>query len=350
MAFISALTLRAAARARRAGNVKKALAVLDGAVAAGGRDPRLSLARARLTGDFSPILNDPGSFAHAPGVLIVAARGALRAGDASAACRALDAARAAAPRNTALDTLSALALVSRDGVGALAVARTAVLDATPGAQSLALLAVEEALIAKDPADRGAKLRDEPLGGAIGAALGLLDDAAVWLGWAIGHLLNLIVNFGDANKRAAYRLVTEGDRLSGFFRDDEAAEKFRKALRHDPHNPEALESLITYSLTRGETDAAEAHLAALEKATEGNPPPSHARWRGDILFLRGQWREALEHYVSVEPAFKLDYHLPYRMGLCRLRLGERAAAVELFERAMCHAHPGLLEERLGRFSA
>lgn len=347
MAFLSAFTLRSVSYAR---DLDTALTMLDGAIAMGEIDQRLRLARARVTGDYAPILDDLETLSHAPGVLIVAAREALRSGDPTAAIRALDAARRAAPRNATLETLAAAAQAASGDSNALAAARRHILNATPGAQALALLAVEEALVAKDPADRGAKLRDEPLGGAIGAALGLLDDTAVWLGWAIGLLLNLVINAGDAPKRAAYRLVTEGDRLAGFFRNDEAAEKFRQALRHDPHNPEALESLITYSLTRGEPDAAETHLAALEKATEGNPPPSHARWRGDILFLRGQWREALEHYVSVEPAFKLDYHLPYRMGLCRLRLGERAAAVELFERALCQAHPGLLEERLSRMVA
>ena len=350
MAFMSTLTLRAAARARRAGDAPKALAILDGAIAGGGNDPRLYIQKGRLTGDYSPLLANPEVFAHAPGALIVAARAALRAGDPSAAARALEAARLAAPRNGTLETLAALAAVPRDGQDAVAGARNAILNATPGAQALALLAVEESLIAASPADRGAALRDEPLGGAAGAALGLLDDAAVWLGWAFGHLLNQIVNFGDAKKRAAYRQVTEGDRLAGFFRDDEAADRFREALRHDPRNPEALESLINYSLARSDAAAAESYLAALEKTVEGEPPPRLARWRGDLLFLRGQWREALARYLAVEPAFPLDYHLPYRMGLCRLRLGERPEAADLFERALSQAHPGLLEERLARLSA
>ncbi|MGK7344524.1 MAG: tetratricopeptide repeat protein [Candidatus Nitrospinota bacterium M3_3B_026] len=347
MSASPAPAMRKAARLAAAGRRDEAAGLLTEAARGVKPDPRIFIRKGLLTGaiaDFEKAMEaDPGNRA-APFFLALAA---LERGELVKAEKAVTEALRLAPGNHSAMALSAVIAARGGETGALPRAAGAVPSAVTRVQALALLEVERAIHAMDARDMGAAEREERLKGPAGWLLDRLDDAAVWASWALSHALNLVLNMADPEKRALYRNITEGDRLAGLGRMDEAAEFFEKALKIDPDNPEALESLAEYHLEKGGPEKAAEFLDRLERALGETRDPSLLKRRGEIFWMSKKISEAREAFAEAGRMAPLDYFPPYREGLSALRMGDEAGAREAFAETLSRINPRLVTERTER---
>ncbi len=58
---------------------------------------------------------------------------------------------------------------------------------------------------------------------------------------------------------------------------------------------------------------------------GHRPTESLRSRGDFLYQRGDYAAAAEEYAEIADRYPGDWEAHYRLGLCRLELGELSAA-------------------------
>ena len=216
-----------------------------------------------------------------------------------------------------------------------------------------MLEVERRIIQSRPGERGAAEKEDTLGGPFGILLDRLDDLAAIMGFALSYSINLVKHAADPEKRALYRLITQGDRLWAMRRHGDAAQRFEEALRMDPACVESLESLTRHYLNEGETAKAVARFSALEKslASTGDAMPPHiVRVSADLAFFTGKHEKAVSLYAETIKTSPHDYVAPYRRGLCLLRMGDEKGAAESFRLALCRPNPKLMEERFDALEA
>lgn len=319
--------------------------ILTAAIDAGETDPRLWLQRGERA-DFDQAARLRPDSKAAPFMAAVAA--ALEnAPDAFALAR-----KAAADRsNVSAQALAAtLALETGDAAPLADRALRKNLPAVTGpVKGMLLAAVERHISFLDPADRGAPEREDILNGPLGWLLDRFDDLSVAITWGAARIVNVVVHRGDPARRAAFRAVISGDVRTAYKRPG-AVDAYRLALVHDPACEEAVESLIRFHLDRGDVADARSlvdRYTALRDGEEGATDPTLLRWRADLAWFGGAWREAADGYRESAARDRLAYFPPYRHGLCALRLDRRDEAVSAFTSALSRINPHLLEERLLR---
>ena len=350
--MVSNIALRKAQRLFSRGAAEQAVDTLNAAIESGCKDPRLLLRRGLMTGSVEDLKKAGASGSLKRAVPFFIAREEYKNGDLDEAGRFAEEALDASPGNISARVLLALIEFRRGRAEPLFGMRSELVSATLEVQSLALLEVEKAIASIDTADTGASEKEDKLGGPAGWLMDRLDDAAVWIYWALSRFLNLLINITDARRREAYRHVSDGDLLEGLGRAGEAAAVFEKTLSVDPGNQEALESLTRYHLERGDFAKAAAYLDRLEKVSENGAGSEGLRlkWRGEILLRTGKTREAERVLAEAGRIRQLDYIIPYRRGLCLARLGADGEARRAFEESLGMINPGLLAERVDRLQS
>lgn len=343
------LTLRKAWRQKISGRKDEALETLSRAIEVDGADPRLLLRKWLLAGNEADLLSCAEAYPENRAVFFFLALSAYRNGDTAAAGKWLDKAKTISPGNISIKALDALVKLRGEGARYITGMGRELSSATLDVQALALLEAERVIVEKDEKDTGARESEDKLRGPLGWAMDRLDDLAVILFWLVSHTLNAIINISSPKARKAYSHVTEGDRLAGLNRMDEAERRFELALEADPENPEALESLTQSNLEKGDYEKAGAFLDRLESTLDKDAPTPKQweKWRGEILFLSGRLSEAREIFLKLEDALTLDYFVPYRRGLCDVRSNNPKGAREAFAKALSRVNPGLLAERVDK---
>ena len=351
MSIGSIIAIHRASRLAKRENKDKAAEILRAAMGRWAGDFRLAIRLGAVTGVYDELEKAAldGKGGRAAGVFM--AQDAAGKGDFAKAGELARKALETSPDNLSAKALHAMALFAQSGnpdnlkntAGDLPHASTRV-------QAMILSLVEKSIISADPAERGAGEKEDGAGGLFGWAFDLLDDLAVWIYWMISIFLNLALNATNGPARALYWQVIEGDRLDGLRKPEKAAEKFKKALAMAPDCSEALESMVKYSIASGDFAKAQEYLDRLVTVLGENVAgdPSIRKWKADLEFFQGKYREASAIYEGLEPLFPLSYIIPYRMGFCVLAMGGSGVkAVDLFEKALSRINPGLLAERIGK---
>jgi len=349
MSFASSLAIRKAARFCKFGQIDRARITLTNAIETGQDDPRLALRLALVSHDFADIDQVPATGSVKAALTLFAAIDAHRRGDHARAVSLLGDCQADAGGNGTIRLLRAVAVFLAGDRTALLGMKNDLPHCSLEVQAICLAAVEGDIIKNNPDDSGAKEREEALIGPIGWMIARLDDVAVWLYWALSHCLNLVINISSPRNRQVYRHVIEGDRLHGLSRKTEAEKHFRRALELDEENPEALESLAVYCLENSNYEQAGRHMDKLaqQSTNDGGPNSQLTRLRADLLYARGLYREAEPLYMTAAQDAPLNYFIPYRLGLIRLRDGDVTGAEGHFKRALGLINPKLPVERINR---
>lgn len=352
MTIRSAFTLRTARRLVKSRRMPEAVETL---IKACDRmsDPRLSIQKALLTGEKEDRENLRRLHQQSGAALLTASILSYAAGDYEGSAGAAMDGLSVRPDDPSLKTLILLARSRSRQDASIPDLRECAKNAILGVRAYALTEVERRIIQSRPDDSGAAEKEDTLGGPFGFLLDRLDDLAAVMGSLLSHLINFARHAADAEKRAVYSLITQGDRLWAMRRHAEAAKRFEEALRIDPGCLEALESLARYYLDKGEIPKAVACFSSLEKlaASEGETMPGHIlRIGADIAFFSRDHKKACGLYSRIIEASPHDYVAPYRRGLCLLRMGDEKGAVEMFGLALSIPNPRLMEDRLDALEA
>ncbi|MDH4183696.1 MAG: hypothetical protein OEV92_05710 [Nitrospinota bacterium] len=353
MSLRSIYTLRRAASLARKGRTDDAAARLRSAIDKKDQDPRLAIRLALVSDDYAALAKaaDEGQASRAAHLFL--ALGKLAKGNYKAGERHCKKALEAAPENLTAKALLALARFGGAGdASALVALAPALAHTSLRAQGLILLAAERAIVSANPSDTGAPEVEDVTGGPLAWVLDLLDDLAIWVYWLISIVMNLLINARDAESRAVYWHVIEGDRLEGLRKNGPAVERFKKALELRPGCIEALESMVKHQILLGQYQEAEATLALfVQAAGEGaSDDPSVKKWQADIAFFLGRTQEAKALYQALDAQFPLSYIIPYRIGLCAMAGNELPLAAASFQRALGRINPGLIAERVKLLSS
>ncbi|VAX19434.1 hypothetical protein MNBD_NITROSPINAE04-1395 [hydrothermal vent metagenome] len=348
MAKMAHIVLRKTARLVRKGETEKAERQLKQAIDSGLSDIRLKIRLAIADSDYKPLKEHLDQENKSGSGWFFVALDAFRRGAIDETRLCCNKALAISPGNLSVSALSAVAdFVDGDKKPLFSMARD-LPHVSIHAQALALSAIEKSIISHRLSDTGATDKDDRLGGPPGWVMDRLDDFAVFAYWLIWKVMNVIVNIADPKRRATASLTLNGDFFEGFGKKTRAARYYLRALRLDPDNQEALESMVIKSIENEAYEDAMTFLSRLVKSVSQNRAPDSphlTKWKADILFKMKKFSEAEPLYEKATERFKLEYMLFYRLGLCRLRRGDDAGAVGYFEKSLSLIHHGLIARRL-----
>ncbi len=341
--------LRKAAKLNAVGKRDEAIKALDTAIASSDsdRDNRLRIRRGLLAGDggdFDTLINEQVSSAPA---LFFAANHRYKIGELDSAAKLCVRAAEKSPGNLSVQALyGIIKFINGEHTTLQAISRV-LPHASADIQAAALLETEKAILMKHPNDTGEKGSEPSLAGPIGWLMDRLDDLAVTIYWIISHLMNILLNLTNRQKRSAWRKIINGDRLYQLGKQEEAAKLFKQALKIDPDALEPAEVLVSYYLEKQEYVQAKKYLNMLINATEEGEEiePALNRRQADLLFGTGQYEAAGKMYQELFPEFRLDHMIPYRAGLCHIRQGDENNALAWFKKSLNLINHGLLENRI-----
>jgi len=280
------------------------------------------------------------------------AMASIREGDFQKALAAVSEGLKVSPSNLSLIALGKVAECRLSGaVGPLASSINILSATTMEVQAMALATAEEMILKFDPADKGAEAREVLMGGPAGWLFEKLDDGAVIINFCVSYSLNILRNIGDSRKREASAHVIKADALYAMGQDEAAFNNYKKALKEEPGNSQALESLSAYCVLKGKWKEAANYIREFQKLEEAKAvEPIITRWKGDIAFCEGNADDAEKHYAAAADSFRMDYMIPYRQGLLRLKAKDAAGAEKHFAQALSRINPGLLAERIEKLKA
>jgi class 3 adenylate cyclase/Tfp pilus assembly protein PilF len=120
-----------------------------------------------------------------------------------------------------------------------------------------------------------------------------------------------------------------------FPHEKAIEEFRQALQLDPTLDEAHHYLGLVYLHVG---LLEEGREEFEAAVKLNPSNNGAQYRiGESFFYEGKYRDALNVFDTIDPAFNQDLHT-YQSAWAQFRLGEKEQALNRIEKSL-RDYPG-----------
>lgn len=348
MSGMAHIVLRKAARLVSNGETEKAGQRLTVAIDSGLSDVRLQIRRAIASGDYKSLKEtlDQGDHKSGAGWFFLALD-AFRNGDMSGCRLFCGKGIAISPRNLSISALLAVADLVEGDKEPLISFSNLIHHTSIHTQALALMAVEKSILSRRLSDTGAIEGEDQLGGPAGWIMDRLDDIAVFAYWLIWKTLNIIRNIADSKRRAVKSNVLDGDLLEGYRKKNLSVRYYLKALELDSENQEALESMVIKSIENEAFDDALKFLSRLDQSLgqDHDPIPHLIKWEADILFMMMRFSEAEPLYQKAVKLFPLEYMVFYRLGLCRLRLGDEAGAEDFFKKSLGLINHGLIAQRL-----
>lgn len=208
-----------------------------------------------------------------------------------------------------------------------------------------LFVLENVIWENNSADKGEPFFEKDLQGAIGFLLRQIDNLALRILWLANHITNFAKQKGS--RRRANVLVIDGILLQGQGRHDTALEKYLSALKSDPANLDAIESLLDIFIETGSPNESERFFLMLKKEDPNKDSTLLERWHTDICFLQGKYAKTIHGFQKDTRADKYDYFPFYRLGLAFLRTGQKEKVLTAFSSMFKTAEPGLIEKRISR---
>ncbi|MBI5815840.1 MAG: tetratricopeptide repeat protein [Nitrospinae bacterium] len=269
------------------------------------------------------------------------------AGDWENALKTAEEGLAFSPSNISLGVLRALSKYKLSGdLKYLLEAETMLPAATLRAQALVLCALEERISALATDDKGSAEREHHIGGPFGWIFGGLDGMAAWIHWAAASAMNVMRNLAKPSKMRGDGMVIQADRLYAHGNKADAFELYKKALASDRQNALAAESLAVHCSQNGMPEEAAQYLKRLENILgDSFEHDQFSKLKADIAYAGNRFDEAANLYEAARGQSRLDWIIPYRLGLLNLRGKDRHGAADRFCEALSLINPGLLNERL-----